>query len=48
MNTTKHTRHILIDFFTKKLGIDPEEAEVNACKIEHLISDEIIDKLEKL
>lgn len=45
---TKHTRGILIDFFTKNLGIDPEEAEINACKIEHLISDEIVEKLEKL
>jgi Mn-dependent DtxR family transcriptional regulator len=45
---TKHTRAVLIKFFSQKLSIDAEQAEVNACKIEHLISDEIIEKIEKL
>ncbi len=45
---TKHTRAILIDFFTNKLNVDEKEAEINACKIEHLISDEIVEKIQKL
>ena len=37
---------ILSDFFTKVLKIDREQAEKNACKIEHVIDDEIIEKME--
>ena len=34
-------RHnMLIDFLTKAIGIDPEIAEEEACKMEHAISDE--------
>ena len=36
---------ILSDFFTKVLKIDREQAEKNACKIEHVIDDEIIEKM---
>ncbi|MDL2269492.1 metal-dependent transcriptional regulator [Desulfosarcina sp. OttesenSCG-928-A07] len=39
-------RHeILKDFFTKVLGVDEEEAEDNACKMEHAISPVIIDRI---
>ena len=42
-----HTRKILIKFFTKNLWSDDHEANVNACKIEHLLSEELVQKLEK-
>jgi DtxR family transcriptional regulator, Mn-dependent transcriptional regulator len=42
-----HTRKVLIKFFTKNLGAEEHEATVNACKVEHLLSEELIAKLEK-
>lgn len=35
----------LFNFFTKILKIDPALADKNACKIEHVIDDELIKKL---
>ena len=37
---------ILFSFFTKILNIENTIADKNACKIEHVIDDEIIKKLE--
>ena len=37
----------LAAFFEKVLGVNHELAEDTACKIEHVIGDEILDKLEK-
>lgn len=36
---------ILSDFFVKILKINPLLADVNACKIEHVIDEDIIDKM---
>ncbi len=36
---------ILKTFFEEVLGIDPQEASENACKIEHIISQNILDKM---
>ncbi len=33
-----HNREIIIHFFQKVLGVDPVQAETDACKIEHLLS----------
>ena len=39
-------RHeILKDFFTKVLDVEEDEAEENACKMEHAISPTVIDRL---
>lgn len=39
-------RHeVLKDFFTKVLAVDPELAEVSACKMEHAVGREIVDAL---
>ena len=38
-------KRILIKFFRDVLEVDAEQAEINACKIEHLISYEIGEKL---
>ena len=35
----------LYDFLVKILGVDSEEAQINACKIEHVISDNVLQKL---
>ena len=38
-------------FFTKELieaGVDPRQAEIDACKIEHVISDQSFSKLKEL
>ncbi len=37
--------YIIKDFFEKVLGITPKEAGDNACKIEHIISQNILDKM---
>ncbi|MFW5886344.1 MAG: metal-dependent transcriptional regulator [Bacteroidota bacterium] len=37
--------HTLYEFLTDVLGIDPEEAQENACRIEHVISDDVLKKL---
>jgi len=38
-------RHSLISEFLIKLGVDPETATEDACKIEHVISDESFAKI---
>lgn len=35
----------LYDFFTKILGLTPEEASINACKVEHVISEDVLQRL---
>lgn len=36
-----YARHLLIrDFFIKKLGVNATTAEIDACKVEHVISEE--------
>ena len=37
--------NIIKDFFTNVLNIEKEEASENACKIEHIISQNILDKM---
>lgn len=43
-----HKHRILCDFFTKILKIDNEEAEINACRIEHVITQKAFDKIKTL
>ncbi len=41
-----YSRHLVIrEFFTGKLGVNPETAEIDACKVEHVISEETFTKL---
>lgn len=35
----------LFDFFTKILGLSSDEAQVNACKVEHVISEDVLQRL---
>ena len=42
----QHSKAVLMQFFTQKLQLDSLTAEKDACKIEHLVSQELIDKLE--
>ncbi|MCM1578936.1 MAG: metal-dependent transcriptional regulator [Ruminococcus sp.] len=43
-----YERHVTITaFFEKLLGVSPENAEHDACKIEHIISDESYGKLKE-
>lgn len=37
----------LTAFFEKTLGIDKETAENNACKIEHVISEDVFERIEQ-
>lgn len=39
--------HILKDFFENVLGISSDEAGQNACKIEHIVSENILKRMEK-
>ena len=43
-----YTRHKLIKDLLIKIGVDTKTAEVDACKIEHDISDATYEKLAKL
>ena len=43
--TKKH--EILMNFFIKVLDVDIALADKNACKIEHVIDDEVIEKIAK-
>ena len=43
-----YTRHNIITEFLKKLGVSEENASADACKIEHVISDESFDAIKKL
>ncbi|MBR1907690.1 metal-dependent transcriptional regulator [bacterium] len=39
-------RHsVLCDFFQNTLGLEQEEAEINACKVEHVITQNAFEKL---
>ncbi len=40
-----YNREVVTNFFHKVLGLDPESAEIDACKIEHLLSHEASEKL---
>ena len=40
-------RHRLISEFLERLGVDPETAAEDACKIEHVISDESFLKIKE-
>ena len=40
-----HRHNTLRDFFTKVLGVDDEEAEAGACKMEHSVPRTILDRL---
>lgn len=40
-----HKHRILCDFFTKILKIDHEDAEINACRIEHVITQTAFNKI---
>lgn len=42
---SKH--HILADFFENVLGVSSDEAGANACKIEHIVSENILSKMKK-
>ncbi len=42
-----YERHRVISSFLEKLGVSPENASADACKIEHVISDETFEKIKK-
>ena len=44
---TIHKREVLFYFFHNDLQIDKDTANINACKMEHLIWDEIIQKIKE-
>jgi Mn-dependent DtxR family transcriptional regulator len=42
-----YERHMLLTEFLVKIGVEPETASTDACKIEHVISDESFEALKK-
>ena len=42
-----YERHTFLSTFIAKLGVDPEVAEEDACKMEHVISDETFAALKR-
>ena len=47
VNKIKTRNKIMFKFYTEFLGVNKETAEINACKIEHLVGDEITNALKK-
>ncbi len=43
----KYKKEILLNFFIDILKLDENTAQTNACKIEYILSDEVIEALEK-
>ncbi len=44
-----YEKHLMISkFLTKVLGVDPKTAEIDACKIEHILSPETVMGIKKL
>ena len=44
---TMYERHTLLTEFLKSIGVDDEIASVDACKIEHVISEESFDAMKR-
>lgn len=42
-----YERHTLLKTFLERLGVSPETAEEDACKMEHIISDESFEAMKK-
>ncbi len=42
-----HQREVLVEFLRDVLGVDPHQAEIDACKTEHLFSLETTTKMKK-
>ena len=42
-----YERHRILTGFLKKIGVSPETASEDACKIEHIISDETLEKIKE-
>jgi Mn-dependent DtxR family transcriptional regulator len=42
-----YERHRVLTAFLEKIGVSPEAAEEDACKIEHRISDESLEAIKK-
>lgn len=40
-----HARHKLLTSFLVKLGVSPKTAEIDACRMEHILSAETLDKI---
>ena len=40
--------HVLTDFFSEVLGLSPDDAQENACRVEHVISKDAAQRFEKL
>ena len=46
--TLDRKRRILIEFLERVLGADPEEAEQEACYLEHFLSDGLLERMERV
>lgn len=42
-----HQREVLVQFLQEVLGVDPHQAEIDACKTEHLFSLETTSKMQE-
>ena len=42
-----YDRHKILSLFFEKLGVDPQTADDDACRIEHHISDESLEAIKK-
>ncbi len=42
-----YSRHRTLSLFLMKIGVDGETADADACRIEHVISDEAFEKIAK-
>lgn len=42
-----YEKHCILTDFLESIGVSPETAEEDACRIEHIISEETFDKIKK-
>jgi DtxR family Mn-dependent transcriptional regulator len=40
-----HRHEALVEFLTEVLAVDAKQAEANACRMEHVLDDEVVDRL---
>jgi DtxR family Mn-dependent transcriptional regulator len=45
--SVRQKHNLIKEFFEKKLGVGAETAEKDACKVEHVLSEETYEKLKK-
>jgi Mn-dependent DtxR family transcriptional regulator len=44
----RYNKEVLLNFFVNTLKLDENIAQTNACKVEHILSDEVIEGIKNM